>query len=107
MIQEKDPNMVRIRRSISFDEELLKWIDKQVNNDYRYKDRSHLIEILARQFQDLSGWNFVQTIPKENAFRYVETSENLLPKLRYMWVQNKDDLSKVDVYNKLIDPNNP
>ena len=103
----KPLDMPRIRRSISFDENLLKWIDDQVEGDYRYKDRSHFIEILARQLQEDTGWNFVQTITKDKMLEYARESEKLHSMLIYKWVQNKADKTKVDMYNKSIDPNDP
>jgi len=48
----RNGDMPRARRSISFDEELLKWIDKTVETDYRYKDRSHLIEVALRELKE-------------------------------------------------------
>ena len=44
-------NMARDRRSISFDPELLKWVDSHVEGDYHFKDRSHFIEVLIREYR--------------------------------------------------------
>jgi len=44
--------MPRVRRSISFDENLLNWIDQHVEEKYEYKDRSHFIEVLIRRYRD-------------------------------------------------------
>ena len=52
MVQEENVSMTKIRRSISFDEELLEWIDHYVNTHYEYKDRSHFVEVLVRRFKD-------------------------------------------------------
>lgn len=49
---DRDNNMPRVRRSISFDEALLSWIDEKVEEDYRYKDRSHLIEVALRELKE-------------------------------------------------------
>ena len=46
----KNLDMTRVRRSISFDSELLEEIDKIVKEDYHFKDRSHFIEIAAREY---------------------------------------------------------
>jgi metal-responsive CopG/Arc/MetJ family transcriptional regulator len=42
--------MPRIRTSISLDEDLLKQINKHVEENYQYRDRSHFFEILARKY---------------------------------------------------------
>jgi len=49
---ETNTDMPRIRRSISFDQDLLEWVDKQVEADYHFKDRSHFIEVLIREYRD-------------------------------------------------------
>ena len=45
-------DMTRVRRSISFDPELLTWVDKTVAEDYHFKDRSHFIEVLIREYKN-------------------------------------------------------
>ena len=44
--------MIRVRRSISFDPELLEWINKIVEEKVEYRDRSHLIEIAITRFRE-------------------------------------------------------
>lgn len=45
-------DMPRVRRSISFEKDLLDWIDKQVEDDYHFKDRSHFIEVVVKEYKD-------------------------------------------------------
>lgn len=35
----------RVHRSISYDPEQLEWVDKKLEENYHFKDRSHYIEI--------------------------------------------------------------
>jgi metal-responsive CopG/Arc/MetJ family transcriptional regulator len=42
--------MTRVRTSISLDENLLSIINKHVEENYEYRDRSHFFEVLARKY---------------------------------------------------------
>jgi len=50
MAQKQEDNMARVRRSISFNPELLERIDTYVKEHYEYKDRSHFIEVIVRRY---------------------------------------------------------
>lgn len=39
------PDLPRKRVTVSIDESLLKWADEQLEEGFRYKDRSHIFEI--------------------------------------------------------------
>ena len=43
---------LRKRVSISFDSELLEWLDSQVEKRVEFKDRSHAIEVILTRYKE-------------------------------------------------------
>ena len=44
--------MPRIRTSLSIEAELLEWVDKEVERNYEFRDRSHFFEVLAYRYKE-------------------------------------------------------
>jgi len=47
--------IIAIIEHASFDPELLKWVDEQVEKYYHFKDRSNFIEILIGEYREKIG----------------------------------------------------
>lgn len=46
----------KVRRSISFDKDLIHLIDKFVLEDYHIKDRSHFVEVASKELLERAGF---------------------------------------------------
>jgi len=43
-------SMVRVRRSISWDPELLAKVDRLIKEDYHFNSRSHFVDVVIREY---------------------------------------------------------
>ena len=49
-MKDENPIMTRVRTSISLDKELLERVNKYVESNILFKDRSHFIEVMITEY---------------------------------------------------------